>query len=1061
MCMLPSQQYLAGEGPTVRSAMGKRKPVSAHPASCAVRRERFFTLPDCFRVHCAPPRHIHTCLGRRRCAYSAYRWLCTIPSIHSRRVFVLFIRTVAASAVILLILSPADVRAQESAVITGTVRSQAGSPTIGARVESAAGSATQTDSLGRFRLSVTVAAAVELRISAAGFRPATITLPMLRAGEERQIATTLAPLHTLTAVAVVAAPERPLLNTENATTGGSIEQAELAALPTDARDPISLLFNIPGITQATGFFGDAPTLSFNGQNSLYSSYLLDGLDNNEGFLGGPRVEFPLAALARIDALVNTYSTEFGRSPSGVTNQLSRGGSNTTRAELFAYSRPGTRWGIDGDNKVPFGANAQSVARRQEGFRRYQLGGALSGALVQNETFYSLAAEYSDENEDRIGSTALATFLGTERRQKGKLFGRLDHAWNNSQVTTVRLASSLTNRAGTGSGVVTKEADNVTERYGGLYAITHRTSLSGGNASNTLSAQLGTYTWNFPPVIGGDARPQVTVVGPAPDFATQAVVGSTNFVFDERERQIQLRNVFERSLGARHNLRLGGDAIAARFKLFAAGTNPLGSYVVVNNGNISSPTGRTISFADIPSNVQVLSYTVDARPQRVNLSQTVYGAFVEDTWKVTPSVTVIGGLRWDYDDVTSRGQSDPDLTRFQPRVSFNWYNTPRSVIRGGAGMYAGKFPYATLSDAQQLGRDGNATVTFSGSDAPAFLQGKAQADLAAVAGQLPPREIFTDFPRGLRMPMSYQLTGGYQFQLGDEWGLSADIVYSRTTNLPRLLDLNPITRRLTAADSVPLVCASSLSCPGDPFRATAPANNSFRRLSTAESGGRSEYIGLYLAARKRLSRGLVVDANYVLSRAMTDAEDINFSATQGNCFSEDRVDAVTGESCNSSEWGPSNNDRRHRATLRAVWEPRSNLTVSLINDLQSGQPFNRVAGVTTASGQARYDLLGSGPIRGNSFIGNNDRFFGVDRNAERLPAFATTNLGVAWTLPFIDRSLRARADLFNLFNRTNWAGFATGTGGGGNIVQTGRPGDPIYNFTPGAPRQLQVSMEWRH
>lgn len=55
----------------------------------------------------------------------------------------------------------------------------------------------------------------------------------------------------------------------------------------------------------------------------------------------------------------------------------------------------------------------------------------------------------------------------------------------------------------------------------------------------------------------------------------------------------------------------------------------------------------------------------------------------------------------------------------------------------------------------------------------------------------------------------------------------------------------------------------------------------------------------------------------------------------------------------------------------------------------------------------------------------------------------------------------RADLFNAFNETSWAGFATGTGGGGNIIQTGHPGDPTYNFTPGPPRQLQLSMRWSY
>ena len=970
--------------------------------------------------------------------------------------------SVLAAVVVAQLLAARAIGAQSSPAVVGTVRSQSGRPVLGARILSSdSSSRALSDSAGRFRLQLAAPGSITLSVQAEGFRSATILIRRLVAGETRSLPVTLAPVYSLDAISVVATPERPLLNTENATTGGSIEAGEIAALPTDARDPISLLYNVPGITQATGFFGDAPTLSINGQNSLYASYLVDGLDNNEGFLGGPRVEFPLAALARMDALVNSYSTAYGRSSSGIVNQLSRSGSNRTRGELFVYDRPGTSLGIDGDNRVPFGANANAVRRRQEGFRRFQFGGALSGALVKDRTFYALAAEYTDENEDRIGSTALATFLGSEQRKKGKLFARLDHAWSATQFTTVRAAASLTNRAGTGSGVVTKEADNITQRFGGLYAVTHRTSLAGGNASNTLSAQLGTYTWNFPPSVDGTDRPQVTIVGPGPAFVTQAVVGSTNFVFDERERQLQLRDVFERAINTSHTLRLGGDAIAARFRLFAAGTNPVGSYVVVNNGDIRPPAGRQVQFADIPSNVQVLSYTVDARPQRVNLTQAVYGVFIEDSWKVAANLTLIGGVRWDYDDITSRGQSDPDLTRFQPRLAFNWYNTPRSVIRGGAGMYAGKFPYATYSDAQQLGTRGNAAVTFSGSSAPAFGGGKSVADLAAAAGSLPPREVFADFPLGLKMPMSYQATFGYQLQSGELWGFTADLVVSRTTNLPRLVDLNAIARRLTAADTANRLCVSSTSCAGDALRPVAPANNGYRRLSSAETEGVSTYGGLYLAARRRLARGLTIDANYVLSRAMTDAEDINFSATQGNCFSQDKVDAVSGVACSSSEWGPANNDRRHRATVRTVWSPLNTFRLSVISDVQSGQPFNRVAGVTVGGGQSRYDLLGAGPIRGNSFIGNNDRYFGVSRNGERLPVYANTNLSATYTLPALDRSLELRADLFNVFDRTSWAGFATGTGGNGNIVQTGRPGDPIYNFTPGAPRQLQLSLGWQY
>nr|MCU0624664.1 carboxypeptidase regulatory-like domain-containing protein [Gemmatimonadaceae bacterium] len=523
--------------------------------------------------------------------------------------------------------------------LTGVVRSQNGRPVAGARLVAADTTrAIVTNRTGRFRLAHPPGDSLRLVVSADGYRPDTFRFAPLRTAEERELTLVLAPLYRLIPSVVVANPERPLLNTESATTGGAIERAEVVALPTDARDPLALLFNVPGVTQATGFFGDAPPLSFNAQNALYTSYQLDGLDNTEGFLGGPRVEFPLAGLARVEALVNGYSAQVGRSPSGVVQQYSRAGTNERHGELFVYSRPGTSWGLDGDTRVPAGADAAAVRRRQDGFRRHQVGGALSGPLIRDRTYYALAAEYTDENEDRIASTALATFLGTERRQKTKLYARFDHAWGPTQFTTLRAAFSATQRAGNGSGIVTPEADNITQREGGLYALTHRSVLAAGLASNTLSAQLGTYRWNFPPRQGA-GNPHVTIVGPGPAFVPQAVVGSTNFVFDERETQWQLRDVFERAMGPRHTLRVGGDLLHARFRLFAAGTNPLGSYVVVDDGTIVPPAGRQVSFADIPATVTVLSYTVDARPQRVNRSQTLIGIFAEDVWRPTPTIVV--------------------------------------------------------------------------------------------------------------------------------------------------------------------------------------------------------------------------------------------------------------------------------------------------------------------------------------------------------------------------------------------------------------------------------------
>jgi hypothetical protein len=280
-------------------------------------------------------------------------------------------------------------------------------------------------------------------------------------------------------------------------------------------------------------------------------------------------------------------------------------------------------------------------------------------------------------------------------------------------------------------------------------------------------------------------------------------------------------------------------------------------------------------------------------------------------------------------------------------------------------------------------------------------------------------------------------------------------------LPWLADLNPIARRLSPADTVPLTCLSAFDCPGDSSRLSSPTASGIRRVSTAQSGGEARYTALYVAVRRALSDRWTIDGNWVWSRAQNNTEDINFSATQANCFATSRVDAVTGTPCTSDEWADANNDRRHRITLRSTATLVRDLSLGVVVDAQTGVPVNRLAGAIGADGSiARYDLLGSGPIRGNGFIGNGDRFPGVGRNSERLPGSVTVGLS-AVARPFRTRApgLELRLDVFNALNTLVWGGYANGTGGGGSRTQFGRPGAPIQLFAAAPPRQFQLSMRY--
>ena len=857
-------------------------------------------------------------------------------------------------------------------------------------------------------------------------RPAT-------AGCRRWRDSTAAPLSV---VSVVADQPRRLLNTSTATVGGTVERRELNALPTDARDPISLAYSLPNVAQATGFFGDAPRLTINGSNSLYTSYTIDGLENNEGFLGGARVELPLSALERLSVAANTYGADIGRSSNGVVQFETRAGKAKWGGDFFAYNRPGVPF--DSRAKIIPGGNSDAFNKAQDGFRRTQVGASGGGPLVKDRTFVFGALEYSNENEDRIASTTGVPFVGRELRQIYKAFGRLDQGLGNAGSLTAKFALTSTDRAGQGSGILAPEADTRTQRIGSLSSVTHRASLANGRASQITSLQFGTFRWNFPPTRSSFTTPQVTIVANDParpgNTITQAVVGSSNFVFDESEKQFQFRTEHRRQLGDRNAISTGIDVVRSAFGLTGSFTNPIGSYTVLNEGNINPSGGRFYAFSDIPQNVKVLRYTIDARQKQVNLTQLVTSAWLEDRWTPATSVTVNAGLRWDYDDLTSRGESKPDLNNFQPRLSVNWTPTDRSVLRAGAGRYTGKFPYAIYSDAVQFGPEGNAAITLEGAQAPAYLQGPRGPSLASKTSTFPPREIRRLFALGLEQPYSDQASLGYQYQLTPALGVTFDLVATQTNNLPLSWDLNPDTRGIGPTDvtTVPVSV-------GDSFRPVAPATGSYRRLTTSASRGEANYLGLTTALRWQPERTILLDANYTLSRARNNTEDINFNATQGNDF--------------EAEWADAVNDRRHKLSLRAVYSGVTHLSLSGVFDVQSGTPINRIAGFCGAS---YCDLDGSGDTFGNGFLGNQDRFYGVQRNGERLPAATLLSLGVGYLLGRVE----LRGDVFNVFNTRNVSGYANGLPGGGARTQVGRPGDAVVYPSAAPARQVQFSAHYR-
>jgi hypothetical protein len=865
---------------------------------------------------------------------------------------------------------------------------------------------------------------------------------------------------------------------------------EIARIPVEARSLERLLFRLPGVTQSTGFFPEAPAVAINGANALYTNYLVDGLDNNENFLGGQRFPTPVGAVGDVTVLAGSYSVEFGRTANGVVSVTTPAGGANFEGEAFFVTRPGGF--LSAEPRSPqtslFGAPVS------DSFARYQGGVALSGP-VNDDTFFFLNAEYGrDATDNRLVATALGvdeTLPGTNTQA---LFtARLDHAISSRWSAMLRLQHGrvLLERQGGGlsGGVTFPSAANEQRRIATNLAAT--LSYAGDAFSYAGALQWSSFDWNYAEPDGG-AGPQATLFAAGDLSAPIAVIGHPGFVFDEAERTIQTRHKATFN-AASHTLKIGVDVLGADFSLFGGG-NPNGNFAVaLSNTQIAAlaPLGASLGFYDLPAGASVLSAAFETQPRQFGERQWLYALYAEDQVQASDALSLTFGLRWDYDSLTGVvGEGDVD--NIAPRFAFNYAPGGAWSARGGVGRFVEKIPYAVISDAIQqntvapgflaqlqrlkdmgvlpstadlseitTGR-GNATV-----DAAALCTGLGACPtpdaLAPLADRLPfaERRIFN--PGGLDNPEALQASLGFEWRPARVWTLSIDAQYARGRNLLRLVDLNapaPFAFNAAAFSALGAAGVAALT-PAErealglvrsraSADATRPALDALgaipaggaRSIVVTDSGGRSLYRALIVSLAKADDGerwgGRV---SYTLSRLENDTDDINFRANDANDFDAD--------------YGPSLNDRTHVVSAFVSLRPWDFVSFDVAGLFQSGQPVNFVP---DAAVFGTTDINGDGLSFADQFTGNPDRFPGLARNSGRLPWSATIDLGAAFSLDRLGaRGAEIRIDAFNLLNAQNESGYPANF-----TVSNQRQvfGQPFRLNSAGPSRSVQLTARYR-
>lgn len=885
------------------------------------------------------------------------------------------------TALVIWLVAALPLAAQSGAAIVGVVHDSRGAAVAGAAVvlTTSDGDLRRTTTSrpdGSFELAgLPLATSVEISVSALDER-ATLRLDALSAGERRLVTVTVVPAVAV-AVDVVAA-DTPIGRTVSPELGGHVPAARIDRLPVNGRDLLSVAFLVPGAAPARGFYNLAPRLTINGASSLTMNYTVDGFDNTDLFLGGPKVPVTIGSTDDVKVLVNAYSPEYGRTGNGVFSVTTRTGSSRPVGELFYTGRPGAVF--DAANYfAPRDSTGQVI---DDNFRRHQGGGHGGGALVGGRLFYFVDVEITREQQDAILTSPLAAGLAPTRFNSQAALGKLDARWSDRQSTTVRYQlSDVTHDGSSGFiGGLTLPSAGLQVNYRNQFvAASHRSLLARG--VNELGVMVGQLRSDWRP-LGSGPRVVITDRG-----ATLATIGGVSDNFFWTESDVQLRDVHTWMTG-RHTLRAGGDLLRGDFTI-RSGPGARGAYVIDLVGRPVTPSGAFVTVADLPRDVTVLSYSQSFVNPVVTRAQSLVAAFLEDTVRASRDVTLTIGGRWDYDSATRTPLNRGDRNNLAPRLGVSWTpnGSARHQLRGGFGQFYERIPFAVVSDTLFNDPNGGAVgVTFAPGTAftpPVFPQALARAAVSQLPlSQLPPRNVQV-FDPTLRSPRTNQLSVGYVVSLTGTWGLAMDVVRARGQNLIRRIDVN-------APASIPAGTARSVAA-ADATRPSLPVAGGFRLIEQDQSSGHSQFDGLYLTLRRALSHGVAVDVAYTLSRTLNDTDDINFRPVDAR-----RPDA---------EWGPSLNDRRHVIAANGLIQVKRWFDVAPVLFLSSGQPLN----VTTG----RDD-------NGDTIF--NDRPAGYTRNSGRTAGFAQFDLALLRDLAIGRARLQLRADVFNVFNRTNLSGF---------------------------------------
>lgn len=609
----------------------------------------------------------------------------------------------AASVIALLVglfALPHVLRAQTTSTIEGTVTDKQGLGVSGAEVRvegstAAASRSVTTESNGAYQIPGLPAGTYKLTVTRDGFRAETfndleVTLNRtLNFDVQLQVGTTQE--------RVEISAEIPLLDTTSSSTGATIVPQEIENMPLNGRNYLDLLQLVPGVAinrQADANSDNATPIL--GERANNAGFLIDGLPNQNELNGGPAAQFNQDTIAEFQVITTGYEAEFGHASGGIVNVITKSGGNDVHGLASVYFRNNV---LD-TSDIP-GKDAPYLLR-------WDYDAAAGGAIVRDKAFWFASAEEIHENRQLNFVTPANTpqfLIDSEDRfnepttdRETRLFARLDQVLGKHHLTEemnyTNLHVNSTNPLSLSTSLPSTRTD-LGDRN--LLLGFSDTATLGDSASPFILSLHGQYRGE--PTLTSPAHPQAgpdTTFNIFSGFNTGGIfgdVGTPNYgaTFTPSsldQKYVTLGASLAKTIG-RHTIKFGWDF--ERTQVDGVEAN-------LQQDQLFATQADYQQFGPIDAGFFLLLTTGGLTPQanQIKLRNNYDGLWLQDDWKVTRTLTLNAGVRWDYDSAFNKADN------VAPRLGFAWSVTPKTVVRGSFGLFYDHFRLGLARDIPGFG-----------------------------------------------------------------------------------------------------------------------------------------------------------------------------------------------------------------------------------------------------------------------------------------------------------------------------------------------------------------------